>query len=111
MYQWKVGDKAVCVEGGDLCPGLGRPELQFPVQGEIYTVTKIYIENKFVSIGPKPALVLKEVPKSDGGGWIHTRFRPVVHDKAEKCEEDFMTLLKRSKNKDVQPSKKEKVRG
>jgi len=90
---WKPGDLAVCVDASG-CQGCG--EKSSLVRGATYIVdTVAYCP--WAGLG----LTLVGVSASENdchlAGFGAHRFRKVVSDKREACEEEFLTLLKRSK--------------
>ena len=88
---WKPGDLAVCVDNGER--PLGRAD-RLRV-GQIYTVSSV-ATNRHGHIG----LILQGV-RSGGylGGYVADRFRKVRPDQHEPCEEEFATLLNRTKRR------------
>lgn len=96
-YQWNVGDKAVRVEHGPNPEKLVLPEI-----GKIYTVAGMKVAKFCSGIGESKeylGLILPDAPPNKRGDhcWGAHTFRPVIHDKPEKCDEEFLTLLKKGK--------------
>jgi hypothetical protein len=100
MSDWQVGDLAVCVSVSH--PNYPHPFARLQV-GRAYTVEAVGrpIETwNGRSFGGERALGLCEVkPDIKGRGYPESLFRKVRPDITEACEEEFVTLLKKSKRK------------
>jgi hypothetical protein len=97
MADWQVGDLAVCVKVG-LWRGTqtGRV-VNGPIHGVTYTVAWVGL-TRAGNLG----LELKEMEtlrNLDGTPipWQAKRFRKIRPDKREACEEEFVTLLNRTR--------------
>lgn len=91
MTDWKVGDEAVCVKSAERT-----------FEGRVYTIKAICPpgrrdEDGFLNDTNDLHLRFEELPKRVSYWSSSMRFRKVVRDKQEKCEPEFVTLLKRSK--------------
>lgn len=94
MSDWAVGDLAVCVDARPN-PVWGETGL---TEGRAYTIaalTGVIINHLYQT--KMPGAILREVPCSSPHGFGLARFRKVRPDKHEKCEDEFVELLKRSK--------------
>jgi hypothetical protein len=89
MSDWQVGDLAVCVDDS---PTL-RPHCPLIV-GRTYRVVGISILREGLIVAEAVAM-----NQSFGGGFLMRRFRKVRPDEREACEPEFVTLLKRSKQR------------
>lgn len=89
---WKPGDLAVCVDNTEYEGPLLREGATYEV---LAVVPAFYWADGYYGAG----LIIDgpHNPGSDDGDWGACRFRKVVSDKPEACEEEFLTLLKRSK--------------
>jgi hypothetical protein len=86
---WQIGDLAVCV---DASKHNGSPYPAPPlVEGRSYTVS-------FVAYGLKGIGVV-EASCEPAPAFKIERFRKIRPDAQERCEEEFETLLKRSKTR------------
>lgn len=95
MTVWKAGMLAVCISEFSES---ARTEPHFPVVGNVYRVSAVRVGATMLG------LVLDQVPCSSSYGWWADRFRPAVEDR-DRCEDEFITLLKRSKPAPAQPQK------
>ena len=98
MSDWQVGDLAVCVDDSPCkCPCGGSPVSV--TAGVIYRVEAMRPNPG--STGPWPTLILQGVGARPGHyrGVNENRFRKIRPDEHRACEEEFVTLLKRSKRK------------
>lgn len=89
MSDWQVGDLAVCVRAGPCQCGCGGT--QALVEGRIYRVLGIVVhpERLGLDVGVEPP---------PGHSSLNAaRFRKILPDKHEPCEEEFVTLLNRKK--------------
>jgi hypothetical protein len=93
MSDWQVGDKAVCVDAA-ITPHSVVGEVSKLVVGRIYTVCKLRPTNAGIM-----RLGLAEFHHADNthSCFYACRFRKVVQDKHEPCEEEFVTLLNRKR--------------
>ena len=101
-YQWKVGDKAVCIrKDGWMCrysDGSLRPSpFRCPDFHEIIPVRGTTVQGDG-NVG----LYLEgysdqKARNGEGVNYGAGNFRPLIHDKPEECEEEFLTLLKKGK--------------
>lgn len=91
---WEVGDKAVCIDDS---PAKDNPSIPGTplILKKVYTVTKVGISDGIVTKGSVCLRI--DDGTSLGTFWTASRFRKVIKDKEEKCEEEFVTLLNRSK--------------
>lgn len=92
MTDWKVGDEAVCVDARPRRWSYSNPLRE----NAVYTVIRV-THDRCPHYGQAVGLVLAELSTEAPGGFFAERFRKVVKDKHEKCEDEFITLLKRSK--------------
>jgi hypothetical protein len=97
---WQVGDLAVCVDDAP-CPCCGQQ--QAVRKGNIYTVSEVSLQPESEDYEEVVYLRLAEIPPQRGISHGHLNevdcecFRKVVRDKHEACENEFVTLLKRTK--------------
>lgn len=98
MHDWKPGDKAVRVKNNDIISEENQPKI-----GSIYEVKQVMMI-EFGDLGEGLGLYLPDAPPNTDRShvWYAGSFRPVIHDKQEKCEEEFLALLKRGKVRRVQ---------
>lgn len=94
MSDWAVGDLAVCVDASpyQMPSRAGEP---WPMaKGSIWRVNWVGLSNR-----GKIALRFEDEPPLDSGkiGWRPHRFRKILPDEHEACEEEFVTLLKRKR--------------
>lgn len=99
MSDWAIGDLAVCVDAVGRITGKS-----VLVEGRTYTVSGIYLPSCPTSSdygSPSDiGLWLEELRSpATSGAFDARRFRKVTPDKQESCEEEFVTLLRRSKPK------------
>jgi hypothetical protein len=88
---WEVGDLALCVDGGP-CRSHPYPGAPLLAQaGAVYTVYDAWVDDDGDLL-----LALAELPE---WGFGAERFRKILPDAHEACEEEFVTLLKRTKRK------------
>jgi hypothetical protein len=93
MADWQVGDLAVCVDAAPRWYTVDIPGESLELN-RIYTVCGF----SFWSDGTLN-LLFEEFSHPTGAGIRADRFRKVVRDKHEACEEEFVTLLNRTKRK------------
>ena len=107
MSDWQVGDLAVCVDDGpcscERCPPNTPTGL---VLGRAYRVLAVlpYNQGCALDVGLRP----RGIPHHSFGigvAFLSKRFRKVRPDAHEKCEDEFITLLKRRKS----PSREEHI--
>ena len=86
MSDWSVGDRAICVDGG-CCSCCGS---KFFADNAAFTVTGV------LPFGEELYLSFAEVAAPHHSPWWeHSAFRKARPDAHEKCEDEFITLLKR----------------
>lgn len=84
---WQVGDLAVCVDASKHANSdLGKPPLE---EGCVYTVVEVHNGMR--------GLEVAEAPCAPAIAFKSSRFRKITPDSHEACEEEFVTLLKRTK--------------
>lgn len=86
---WEVGDLALCV-----LPSMTTPNAL--EVGRVYTVIDInleWLDHDLVGLNLAEVVSYGE----DWDGWMSDRFRKIKPDAHESCEDEFVTLLKRSK--------------
>lgn len=91
---WQVGDLAVCVDAADVA---GYPPSNLTL-GAIYTVVAVGVAESFWNDAGEVGLNLAEVTSPCvSGGYNARRFRKVVKDAHEACEEcpQLLKLLKK----------------
>lgn len=91
MTVWKVGMLAVCVDASFW----GRYQHNL-VEGHVYRVLRVYGLQAHPLHGQTRGLDLGGAQTTSPMGFCAQRFRPAVQDD-QACEEEFITLLKRSK--------------
>lgn len=98
MHDWKPGDRAVRVKNTDIDLEEDQPKI-----GSIYEVKQVMM-TEFRGQGEGLGLYLPDAPPNTNRShvWYAGYFRPVLHDKREKCEEEFLTLLEKGKVRHVQ---------
>ena len=85
---WQVGDLAVCVDDAPCrCCGSNGGM----VAKRIYRVSQVMCDGRGLNVS--------DIDPAPHVGIVSSRFRKVVQDKREACEDEFVTLLKRSKRK------------
>lgn len=90
---WQIGDKAVALGQGS-CGFCGPTDDHRIGKGDVLTVVGV-----IPSWPGLPAdLDFDEVPSADEP-WCSCAFRKIIPDQHEACEEEFVTLLKRTKRK------------
>lgn len=87
MTDWAPGDLALCIEAeGPTPPGL--------YVGGVYTVQGV------VRAAGQTGIVIEGYPSwHPTGAWLASCFRKIHPDEQKACEPEFVTLLKRSKNR------------
>jgi len=93
MSEWQVGDLAVCVDAGPIRIGNrfnARPDL---IEGHVYRV--IALDCAHPEWQNEPCLEL------EGVFFLASvqRFRKIRPDEQEACEPEFVTLLRKSKQR------------
>jgi len=87
---WKVGDLALCIESGKVTR-----------EGVVYTVSDVQLPGElrhgFNNGEDFPLLDFFEIPAPPNEASDGRRFRKIRPDEHEPCEEEFVTLIKRSK--------------
>lgn len=93
---WEIGDLALCVDAGihDCTVTWIAP---MPEKGKIYTVAGLFMDISDLN------LVLEELHRDCGIGLRAWRFRKIRPDEHEPCEEEFVTLLNRTKQPEKLP--------
>jgi hypothetical protein len=99
---WQVGDLAVCVDAQSRV----NPTPTLLVEGRTYRVSGIYAPGRRLSSdfgSPGYIGLMLEGLRNDSlsGAFDARRFRKIRPDEHQACEEEFVTLLKRSKRKVV----------
>src|SRR5690349_7029545 len=92
---WEIGDVAVCV---DAKPEASRKHTLL-TEGAVYTVSG-FITSPSGELGLTLAGVVGTRPGphfGKEGPYRSSRFRKIRPDTHERCEDDFITLLKRSR--------------
>lgn len=93
MSDWQVGDLAVCV----------APIVEDPIEvarGDILSVEGVWPDVPHaVTLVMGCCLDFAGIERLDGGeaAYCAERFRKIRSDEHEACEEEFVTLLKRSR--------------
>jgi hypothetical protein len=103
---WQVGDLAVRLPSSK-CTGHKRfITWNGPPDGTVMCVTRVRLRPAEArwewECAGDCALYFNEAPTEKG--WCPLRFRKVVHDEAEACESEFVTLLKRIKEPTYEPA-------
>jgi hypothetical protein len=87
---WEVGDLALCVDDGR-CTCCGE---QYFRNGGVYTVAGAW------PLDGEVWLSFEDIsPLAHDEWWNAVTFRKIIPDAHEACEEEFVTLLKRTKRK------------
>lgn len=98
MSDWQVGDLAVCVDAGPSTFNgrLSNPARYGLLEGRRYRVTGMIIRADSPWQGVHCLLIDDPTFRL---GLASIRFRKILPDKHEACEEEFVTLLKRTRRR------------
>lgn len=79
MIDWKPGDLALCIRGGEIVTHPDFAHYEFPVGGTIYPITAVVMHN-FIS-GENVGLISPRLPINVWGDrvWSHQRFIKIDH--------------------------------
>jgi hypothetical protein len=97
VSDWQVGDKALCVDARR-SPGV-RTHVPL-VEGRIYTVVGVAARravHALYGLDTGGLFLAGLVSGGTSGAYAADRFRKIRPDEHSACEEEFVTLLKRTK--------------